>query len=207
MGLCLPDLDGIVLVLKLQSGERCECAHAAGNDFCALIPVNSTFGFQKLFCIKHAFLGLRSAFEIAGLFKRFDQKLCPDAGKLLCKRQMRIVIGDFRLFHEHHGTGIEPQLHLHERDACFSVACLNRAGNRRCAAPAGQNARVNVDCFDVACFPDAARAVENRFRENKSVCRDNQKIGVDAAKLFMHCCGPFRISFEAQRCGSFHRNA
>ena len=92
---------------------------------------------------------------------------------------------------QHHRSGVEPGLHLHDRDARFGVPRKDGAMNRRGAAPARQQRGVNIQATKA---PHFVRNVEHRLRQNQPVSSHHQHIGVKRCEF-----GPRLGRFEVGR--------
>jgi hypothetical protein len=75
---------------------------------------------------------------------------------------------------QQHGTGVETGFHAHDGDAGLRVAGLDRAMDRRRAAPARQQRGMDVDAA-------AAREVEHGLRQDQAVGRHHHELGAGGA--------------------------
>ena len=78
-----------------------------------------------------------------------------------------------------HIAGIQTNVHLHDAHARLGIARFNRALNRRCAAPTGQQRGVDVEA---AVF----RCIQHVLRQNQSVGGNDHHVGLD---FFEHLQG------------------
>jgi hypothetical protein len=87
---------------------------------------------------------------------------------------------DRQWFSPEHRAGIQPSVHLHDRNAGFAVAGKQSALNRRGTAPARQQGGVNVERAE-------ARSFEKCGREKQSVSGYDQRVwpqGADFPQLW-----------------------
>jgi hypothetical protein len=100
-----------------------------------------------------------------------------------------------------HIAGIQAGIHLHDGDAGFGVAGLDGAMNRRCTAPARQQAGVDVQAAQ-------ARRIEHPLRQDQAIGGHHHHIGlsgIDRGLGGSGVFGIFAVQTQAQRLG--HGNA
>jgi hypothetical protein len=80
-----------------------------------------------------------------------------------------VVRSDAHAFVQHHRTGIQAGIHLHDGNAGFRVAGEEGALDRRGAAPARQERRVDIECA-------VWRDVQERLGQEQAVRGDHQRV-------------------------------
>ena len=85
---------------------------------------------------------------------------------------------DGQRFAQQHVAGIEPRIHLHDGHARLVVARFDGAMDRRGAAPARQQARVDVQAA-------VARQIEHPLRQDQAVGGHHHRIGARRDKQIM----------------------
>ena len=106
-----------------------------------------------------------------------------------------LAFPDWRAPHEQHRSRVESGVHLHDGDARLEVARLDRARDRRRAAPARQQRRVDVEATE-------ARYLEHRRRQDEAVSDDHHQVRLVAAQAHERFFRPKRrrlLQRDAQR--------
>ena len=109
--------------------------------------------------------------------------------------------GNRQAFGEQHVARIQPSVHLHDGDAGLRIARFDGAVNRRCAAPARQQAGVNIE----AAKP---RLIQHPLRQDQAISRNDHHLrtcGFDLSFGSSRLIG--KLAIQAQASGLRHGDA
>jgi hypothetical protein len=99
-----------------------------------------------------------------------DQSVGGQSGQPVVQRAGRLVKADRRRTDEVHGPGVEARVHLHHADTRRRIPGEHGTLNRRRAAPARQQRRVQIDAAE-------PRPIEPLARQQQPVGNDDHEIG------------------------------
>jgi hypothetical protein len=102
--------------------------------------------------------------------QRAHDQAGAERGQAVVQAGSGVVGQDGLALDQQHVAGIEAGVHLHDRDAGLGVAGLDRAMDRRGAAPARQQRAVDVQAAQ-------ARQVQHPLRQDQAVGGDHQHVG------------------------------
>ena len=91
------------------------------------------------------------------------------------ERPADVALGAIESFLQEDRTGIEPFVHLHDRDPGLSVAGQQRPLDRRRAAPARQQRGVHIETAE-------PRRCQDRPRQNQTIRGDHRGIGAERSE-------------------------
>ena len=141
-----------------------ERAHLIAHGRGGAGKVDAGFVLVDLFRVRHAIRGLGGRRQRAcrqGV-ERLDDQARAHIRQRVVQFARRHVGADFQLFFQHHVTGIEARVHLHDGDAGLRVARFDGALNGRRTAPARQQGRVDVETA-------VGGRIQDRLGQNQAV--------------------------------------
>ncbi len=141
-----PQLDRLAVRLEAGARERIEGADAAFDDVGRQRPGDRRLGLGDLVGIAGAGLRLRHRPQPAGggVGQRLHDHARAERGQAVVQLAGGVVEPDRLAFDQQHVASVQAGVHLHDRDAGLGVAGLDRAVDRRGAAPARQQRAVDV---------------------------------------------------------------
>ena len=199
----LPDLDGFIAVLRGATWEGVEGAQAPGNGLGILAPVDLAFGLFDLVRVVHAFGRLGRARQAAAgaHLQRLDDEAPAQVGQLVVQAGRGVVGGDGQALDQAHVARVQARIHLHDGDAGLGITGLDGAVDGGGAAPARQQAGVDVQAA-------ARRRIEHPLRQDQPVGGHDHDIGLgrfDGGAGGGGLFGVFAVQAQAARLG--HGNA
>ena len=140
VGLCRPNFERLFHVGTHAAGRRIKRAYFARDNLRRLCPIDFCFRLVDFFGVAYAvgwlWCGLRCS-AVAQLTQIVHDHARAHFGQFIVQCGGGVLFGHGQAFDCEHIAGVQPRVHLHQRDAGVGVACLNRSVNRCGAAPAG----------------------------------------------------------------------
>ena len=139
-------LDDLTIQHAAGTRKRVKGADTAFNHGGALGPINRRFVLFNLVGVGDAFSRLLDWPEPATRcdLKGFNHQTPAQCGQFVMQGWGGVMRCNVLFFYQQHVARVQPGVHLHDGDACDSIARLNGTVNRRCTAPAGQQRCVNI---------------------------------------------------------------
>src|SRR5690606_11410896 len=170
--------------------------HFALDKLGRFAPVDTAFRLVDLRGVSCAELGLRLRFDPVELRQRLDHQPCADLCQLVVKLAAGLVLYRHARGREH-GPGIEAAFHAHDGDAGYLVARQDRALDRRCAAPARQEAGMDVQATQ-------RRPIQDWLRQDQAIGHHDPNLGFqrEEARLGFDIVQALGVThFDAERFG------
>ena len=186
------DAHALARQLRFGDGERVERAHLVRQHLRRLRPVQLRFVLLQLARVGHALARLRHRhradaeplqLQAVGQHLRAEDR----------QRVVQLAGGRLRLDRQRtpqqHRPGVQALLHLHQAHPGFGVAGLDRALDRRRAAPARQQARVHVPAT-------VLRDVQDRLRQQHAVGHHHHQVRLQRAQRLARDAGLQRVQLQ-----------
>ena len=181
-----------------------ERPHPAPKGSSRQLPVDRSLAFLDLVRIGHAGLRLgHSCRSLAPgqLLQQGNDLLPPQHSQPVVETGRRVIVRNRYARHTQHVAGIQARIHLHEGDARLRIPGLDGTVNGRRAAPARQQAGMDVEAAQ-------PRQVEHPLRQDEPIGRHHHHIGLNRLQRIprrSRFVGPAAI--EAQAAGLEDFNA
>jgi hypothetical protein len=142
-----PYLDRLPVQLRARSRQRPERPYRALELDRRPRPVEYALVLPDLARVRHAVLGLgqRACTASREVGERGNDHFGAEIGKPRVQAARVVIFAYRECALGEYRTGVEPRVHLHDRNPGLAVACEERALDRRCAAPARPERGVDVD--------------------------------------------------------------
>ena len=151
-------------------GKGVEGAQLARQHGGRLGPVEPGLGLVDLAGVGDAGLGLHHGKQLIETRQGVDHEFAAQCGKAVVQAAGTVLRIDGHGLGQQHGAAVESGFHLHDGDAGLRVARLDRAMDRRRAAPARQQRSMDVDAA-------ARRQVEHGLRQDQAVGGHHHQFG------------------------------
>ena len=139
------DLHGVPAHIGPRCGRGRERAHERDDLVRGALPVDGKIRLtQRPGDARLAALRSRGYRPFGGTLDRLGEKVRSDDRQPVVKLAVRLAGRDLDALLQHDRARVHAGVHQHDADARFGVAVCDRALNRRCAAIARQQRRMDV---------------------------------------------------------------